>query len=638
MSGQQFPRRTPHFIIIGAQKCGTTSFYRNLLRHPQIVSASKKEVHFFDVNFAQGIDWYLDHFPPIAADDPLITGEASPYYLFHPLVPERVAKFSPAIRLIVLLRNPIDRAISHYYHQHRRGEETQTFLSAIELENQRLEKEEARILADHDYESNTHRNCSYLTRGRYIEQLQRWMKFFPKEQFLILKSETLFADPTAIMQQSFQFLGLEPYDLDQFEVFNQGNYEPLDTQTRRRLAEYFQPYNQKLEQFLQMQFDWEMTNPNSLEMQQQTGQVSHQKPALTLERAKQKLEQSRVWLNQFQSSSFEIPSIAKTEIKNLPNLAFITCIEPGYLEAQSLLLYESIRRHTGRFRHCPIYAFSPRPGYTLSHIMRKRLEQLEVIYSDRPLNTRLPFFSMANKAAACAEVEAQGQHEILVWLDSDTLFFREPQQFDLPDFFDVAVRPINRKRNCTSGLVNHPFDAYWRTLCQYGQLDYNDLPFLETCVDRKIIKACYNAGLIVVRSQKAIFRQWFELLQKSVDGGFDPRVDLVWDNDQPALSIAIWRNTKKVNILEPVYNYNIRAIDNPPQQKMLESSLPLVHIHYHKTFNFEYLDRNPLLQPDFELEESLKSWLLPRLPIDKPFPETDLSQSSLCFTSSLLHS
>ena len=330
-----------------------------------------------------------------------------------------------------------------------------------------------------------------------------------------------------------------------------------------------------------------------------------------LERSRQLLTSIQARLKAFNQLS---PKTQNTNHQIVPNLAFITCIEAGYLEAQSLLLYESIRRYGGRFSQCPIYAVSPRAGHAPSPQTKQRLEQLSVEYIDRVLNCDLDFFTMANKSLACAYIEENKSHEILVWLDSDTLLFREPSKFWLPDYMDVAVRPINRKRNTTSG-ANDPFDDYWQKMCKACDVDYDSIPFLETFVDRCIIKACYNGGLVVVRPEKGIFRRWIENLKRGVRLGFDPRIDRCWVDDQPALSLAIWGATERVQILDPVYNYNIQAIDTEPQQAKFYSSLPLVHIHYHQMFSAERLSKNPLLQPNFIWEDKLKQWLMQYIPL-----------------------
>ena len=300
----------------------------------------------------------------------------------------------------------------------------------------------------------------------------------------------------------------------------------------------------------------------------------------------------------------------------IPDLAFITCIEEGYLEAQSLLLYESIRDRTGRFRHCPIYAISPRVGHGISLQTQRRLDQLGVEYLNLELNQDNYTYPLGNKTFASAYVEANRSHSILVFLDSDTLFFHEPIQLDLLDSCDVAVRPVSWKTICTSGSTQDPNDLYWRKLCEFSRVDYDSIPLIKTAVGCTQIKSCYNAGLVAVRAKKGIFTKWLQDYMAALDRGLVPENGKVWGSDQSTLSTAIWGSTDRVKILEPSYNYPIRSIKEQQPLLQFSSSRELVHIHYHRMFNREMQSLNPILQPGFELEDELKEWLLSRLPLD----------------------
>jgi hypothetical protein len=256
-------RRLPDFIIIGAQRGGTSSLYDYLAQHPYVARALKKEIHFFDNHFSQGTNWYRAHFPPVWSRYDLrrrravLTGEASPYYLFHPHVPARLARLVPHVKLIALLRHPVDRAYSHYHLEVRLGMETLSFEQAITCEPARIEGEIEKMARDEHYQSLEHQSFSYLTRGIYVNQLRHWFRSFPREQMLILRSEDLYSNPAAVLKQTCEFLNLPPWAPQSFEKLNEGHYPPLDSVTRERLCKYFSPYNQALYEYLGVNWHWE---------------------------------------------------------------------------------------------------------------------------------------------------------------------------------------------------------------------------------------------------------------------------------------------------------------------------------------------------------------------------------------------
>ncbi|MEB3830439.1 sulfotransferase domain-containing protein [Phormidium sp. CCY1219] len=246
----------PDFLIIGTQKGGTTSLYHYLTQHPQIIPAAQKEIHFFDLNFQRGLDWYNAQFPSVTPGETL-TGEASPYYLFHPLTPKRVKALFPEIKLIVLLRNPVTRSWSHYNHEVRLGFESLSFAEAIASEPARLAGEVQKMLADENYYSYNHQHYTYLSRGIYLEQLKRWMELFPRDRFLILTSEDFYRHPAQTVAQTLAFLGLPPAQLGDYPRYNAGEYrENIPDAMRRQLQDYFMPHNQALTEHLKIKFDW----------------------------------------------------------------------------------------------------------------------------------------------------------------------------------------------------------------------------------------------------------------------------------------------------------------------------------------------------------------------------------------------
>ncbi|MGH2427392.1 MAG: sulfotransferase family protein [Candidatus Limnocylindria bacterium] len=256
-------RTDPDFIIIGAQKAGTTSLYRYLCSHPRIKSARRKEIHYFDWNYGRGRAWYRGHFPwswgsTVGRGREWLTGEASPYYLHHPLVPGRVAHDLPGAKLIVLLRNPVDRAFSHYQHERVRGHEPLSFEDAIAAEADRLATEFGRLSTDPSYRSRNDERHSYLARGVYADQLTRWWSEIHRDRFIILRTEDLAGDPRATLNRVLGFLGLEAVDRARFPRFLEGRYgAAMEPRTRARLVEYFHPHNERLETLLGTRQDWD---------------------------------------------------------------------------------------------------------------------------------------------------------------------------------------------------------------------------------------------------------------------------------------------------------------------------------------------------------------------------------------------
>ena len=254
-------RRLPDFLIIGAQRCGTTSLYRYLQAHPQVRPAyPSKGAHYFDKNAGRSLGWYRAHFP--TAEDGVLTGEASPYYLFHPLVPGRVARALPDVRLIAMLRDPVERAYSHYQQEYARGfEDSDSFERALDLEPGRLAGERERMLADPRYDSYSLQHHSYMARGDYIDQIHAWLEHFPAERLLIVHAERFFADPREGVEQAQRFLGLEPAGLPEYRKHNARSYAAMAAATRERLNERFAEPNRRLYAHLGVALRWGTQQP-----------------------------------------------------------------------------------------------------------------------------------------------------------------------------------------------------------------------------------------------------------------------------------------------------------------------------------------------------------------------------------------
>jgi Sulfotransferase domain len=255
-------RRLPDFLIIGAQRCGTTSLYRYLLAHPQVRPAyPSKGAHYFDKHPGKSLGWYRAHFP--AADGTSwVTGEASPYYMFHPLVPGRAARALPDVKLIAMLRDPVERAYSHYQQEYARGfEGSSSFEQALGLEPERLHGERERMLADPGYDSYSLQHHSYMARGDYMDQIQAWLEHYPAEQLLIVHAEAFFADARTEVERAQRFLGLEPAGLPDYRAHNARRYSAMSPDTRERLNARFAEPNRRLYAHLGVDFHWGRQQP-----------------------------------------------------------------------------------------------------------------------------------------------------------------------------------------------------------------------------------------------------------------------------------------------------------------------------------------------------------------------------------------
>ena len=183
----------PTFLIVGAQKAATTSLFMYLCQHPMVLPPVRKEVHYFDISARMPPDWYLAHFPLArggASGSTWISGEATPYYMFHPVAPSRIARQFPRMKIIVILRDPVARALSHYHHEVRLRRETLPLLEALQAEARRLAGEEQKLVSDDAYTSFNHQRYSYFARGLYVDQIKRLEAFFPKDQIFITEAES----------------------------------------------------------------------------------------------------------------------------------------------------------------------------------------------------------------------------------------------------------------------------------------------------------------------------------------------------------------------------------------------------------------------------------------------------------------
>ena len=244
----------PGLIIPGAMKAGTTSLFKYLEGHPQLAPAPCKEVHYFDRRFHHGPTWYRRQFAVgrrSRADRRSVACESSPYYMFEPRVPKRIHELVPDVKLVFLLRDPVERAFSHYHNNRRLDREPLDFEAALDAEDDRTLAEEERLHADPKHVSDPHRLYSYRRRGLYAEQLLRWQAYFPAEQMLVVDSRRLFTEPAAVVADVLQFVGLAPWRPRSLAARNEGRHGvTMSARARGRLEAFFAPHEERLRRLI----------------------------------------------------------------------------------------------------------------------------------------------------------------------------------------------------------------------------------------------------------------------------------------------------------------------------------------------------------------------------------------------------
>ena len=255
-------RVLPDFIIIGSMKCGTTSLYYDICEHPCTLAATYDEIGFFDSNFHLGLNWYRSMFPRKKQIEDVkqregvaITGEDTPFYFWNPVAAKRIQKLLPNIKLITILRNPIDRAYSEYQDLVSSESNSPSLETFIENEINTRRKDSS-LITEENFEIFNQKN-SYLLKGIYVDQLKIWAGLFPKEQIFTLSTENLNSEPITTLESVFQYLNLPDYKIKNIQLQKQKKYVPMNSQTRKILIEFFKPHNERLFKFIGKKFDWD---------------------------------------------------------------------------------------------------------------------------------------------------------------------------------------------------------------------------------------------------------------------------------------------------------------------------------------------------------------------------------------------
>jgi len=249
-------RALPDFVIVGGQRCGTTSLFESLAKHRVIDASLNKEVHYFDLSFERGVEWYRAHFPLESKLAGRVTFEATPNYLASVHAPKLMQSVIPDVKLIALLRNPVDRAHSSWKLRTYEGSENRPFAEAVEDELTGMTMTYDDVDDDRKAMVARAMRWSYVEKSRYAEHFARWFEFFDREQALILESEALFANPSEGLAAIEAFLGIEHDPTMQLPRTNFTAALAIDPGFRQYLNEYFAPHNERLEAMTGTSCDW----------------------------------------------------------------------------------------------------------------------------------------------------------------------------------------------------------------------------------------------------------------------------------------------------------------------------------------------------------------------------------------------
>ena len=253
-------RVLPDFFVIGAGRTGTTSLYHYLDQHPSLSKSAYDELGYFDVNFHLGLHWYRSLFPSIFTKYKIklktnffMTYDVTPSYVRRPWNAERIKKLFPNTKLIIVLRNPVDRTYSHYHLAKKFGE-TRTFDELVKEDMNNILKWNVDSKDDNYFGTKVEK--SFLARGFYAEQLEKWFKLFSTNQIMIVPSEKLASDTQNTMSSIFKFLNLPEFKIPNTKKVNVSQYSKMNPITRKLLIKFFKPYNEELNNFSNIDFEW----------------------------------------------------------------------------------------------------------------------------------------------------------------------------------------------------------------------------------------------------------------------------------------------------------------------------------------------------------------------------------------------
>jgi hypothetical protein len=257
-----FIRVIPDFLVIGAKRCGTTSLYQHLPEHPCISKSPHDNMGFFNDNFHLGVNWYKSFFPTTFTRKKIkskfgdfLAFDVTTKYMEEESTANNVYQTKPNMKIIIILRNPVDRAYSQYHLSVRQTAERRSFEDVVEENMNRLNKE-----SHEHYEIKpkfSAKEDNYLKKGLYALQLRYWLKIFPRENILIVSTEEFESNQQIIYNKIFEFLNISKFEVKNTKKMQKGNYPPIKSETRNLLLDYFRPHNHELFELINMEFDWD---------------------------------------------------------------------------------------------------------------------------------------------------------------------------------------------------------------------------------------------------------------------------------------------------------------------------------------------------------------------------------------------
>ena len=257
-----FIRVIPDFLVIGAKRCGTTSLYQHLPEHPCISKSPYDNMGFFNDNFHLGVNWYKSFFPTTFTRKKIkskfgnfLAFDVTTKYMEEESTANNVYQTKPNMKIIIILRNPVDRAYSQYHLSVRQTAERRSFEDVVEENMNRLNKE-----SHEHYEIKPRfsaKEDNYLKKGLYALQLRYWLKIFPRENILTVSTEEFESNQQIIYNKIFEFLNISKFEVKNTKKMEKGNYQPIKSETRNLLLDYFRPHNHELFELINMEFDWD---------------------------------------------------------------------------------------------------------------------------------------------------------------------------------------------------------------------------------------------------------------------------------------------------------------------------------------------------------------------------------------------